>query len=232
MSRIIGAILLVLAGFAAAAQTPLTGRVLAQGSRQPLPQATVQVVGQPITAVTDEAGRFTLSLPAATPNAVLAFSHLGYQSLSVPARQLGAEVALQEQSYLLGEVQVSYGQLRRRLLRQWQLAPASIDTLVAATLREAYRQNPRVGAEWAANCASLREAFARGRYEFRDNGVLRGKGDLARGRGRWQLDEATGALTVENMGGGLRSATVQELTAERLVLQRPGVPPLVLLPVK
>jgi hypothetical protein len=225
-----GALLLSAATTAAWAQHVVQGRVLALGSQAPLAQVTVRVVGQPLTVVTDEAGRFSLSLPDATPNAVLAFSHLGFEPRSVPAAQLAAPVVLTEQSYLIGEVQVGYEQLRQRLLGRWQLAPASVDSIVARTLREATRHNPRVGAEWTAMRASLHRAIASARYEFRDNGVLRGKGELARGRGRWQLDETTRALTVQNIGGGLRSATVQELTAERMVLHEPDKPLLVLIP--
>lgn len=205
---------------AALAQRPVSGRVVAQGSKEPLPQATVRVEGQPTTVLTDKAGRFSLVVP--TDGAQLTVSHLGYQPLTVPAAQLGPDVALTEQSYLIGEVQISYVQLQKLLLREWRIAPASLDEATRVITARAQARDPKKAEMLAKNPDAVRKIVEMARYEFRENGVVKTKLLMAGHKRRWQLDEANRTLTVVDDDGGERKIDVVELTADRLVLKIPG----------
>ncbi|MEJ7663486.1 MAG: carboxypeptidase-like regulatory domain-containing protein [Hymenobacter sp.] len=110
---------------AAAAQTA-TGRVVASSTGAPLPQTTVRFAGQPAGTSTDEAGSFRLPLAGAAPAARLVISHLGYQSQTLPVSQLGPAVALEELSYQIGEVLVTYESVRKLLLKSGRLTKARL----------------------------------------------------------------------------------------------------------
>ncbi|WP_165903640.1 carboxypeptidase-like regulatory domain-containing protein [Hymenobacter gummosus] len=201
----------------ALAQRTVSGRVTAQATKEALPQVTVRVEGQPGGVVTDKNGRFSLTLPG--NEAQLTFSHLGYQPLMVPAAQLGAEVSLAEQRYLIGEVQVSYVQLQKLLLRQWRIAPASLDDAARLITARAQARDPKKAATLAQNPDAVRKVMEMARYEFRANGVVKTKLLVAGHKLRWQLDEDTRTLTVIDEEGGERKIGVVELTSERLVLK-------------
>ncbi|MCC3158952.1 carboxypeptidase-like regulatory domain-containing protein [Hymenobacter sp. 15J16-1T3B] len=199
------------------AQRVVSGRVVAQGSNEPLPQVTVRVEGQPTTVVTDKAGRFSLTVP--TDAATLAFSHVGYQALSSPAAQLGPDVALAEQRYVIGEVQISYVQLQKLLLRQWRIAPASIDAAAQLITARMQARDPKKAETLAQNPDAVRRVMEMARYDFRPDGVVKAKLLLASNKMHWQLDEETRTLTVVNDEGTERKISVVDLTADRLVLK-------------
>lgn len=100
----------------AAAQAPLTGRVLAAASGQPVAFATVGVKGHSVGSTTDEAGRFAFALPAAVAAAdSVIISCIGYRAQRLTVGQLqsspGAVWPLQPQAQALREVQVRHGRL-------------------------------------------------------------------------------------------------------------------------
>jgi hypothetical protein len=212
-------LLLSLSASAAVAQRQVSGQVLAQSSGQPLPQVTVRVEGQPTSAsTTNDAGRFSLTLPAA-PDAKVIFSHVGYQPLTVPTAQLGATVTLEEQRYIIGEVQVSYVQLQKLLLREWRIAPSSLEAAGQLMTARVHARDPKKAETLAKNPEALRKVMDMLRYEFRPNGIVKTKLLMAGHKLRWQLDEETRTLTVVDEEGGERKISVVELTADRLVLK-------------
>ncbi|GAA4385943.1 carboxypeptidase-like regulatory domain-containing protein [Hymenobacter koreensis] len=215
-------LLLALLNTAALAQQVVSGRVIARSTKEPLAQVTVRVEDQKTSAVSDEKGRFSLRLPTASPNAKLTFSHLGFQPLTLPAAQIGTEVALEEQSYLIGEVQVSYVQLQKLLLRQWRIAPASLDAAAQQITARMQAKDPKKAETLAKNPEAVRKVMDMARYEFRPNGIVKTKLLIAGHKLRWQLDEETRTLTIVDEEGGSRKINVKELTADRLVLQTPG----------
>lgn len=219
-SQLLRLLLFYLLPVVALAQQPVRGRVTARDTRQPLPQATVRVEGQAASTVTDKDGRFTLNVP--TADAALTISHVGYQPLTVPAAQLGAEVALEEQRYLIGEVQISYVQLQKLLLREWRVAPTSLDEAARIVTARAVARDPKKAEMLTKNPDAVRRVMEMARYEFRENGVVKTKLLLAGSKRRWQLDEANHTLTVIDDDGGERKIDVVELTAERLVLKSAG----------
>jgi len=217
-------LLLMLLGAAglARAQAPATGRVVAAGTGVPLPQATVRLAGPASAGTsTDEAGRFTLPLPTGTDprTARLVFSHLGYQSREVPATQLGTNVALEEQTYQIGEVAVTYTSVRKLLVRTWRLADESL-AAAAQDLLQSGRQQGLKGIEWVARHPDeLREVLQKARFTFQPDGTLKVKIMLFGAKGQWVLDEQSRTLTVRNRTGSSSSTdTVVELSADRLVL--------------
>lgn len=219
MFRIPSLLLFLCIASSALAQRVVSGRVVAQGSKEPLPQATVRVEGQPTTVLTDKAGRFSLTVP--TDAATLTVSHLGYQPLTVPAAQLGAEVALPEQSYLIGEVQINYVQLQKLLLRQWKVAPTSLDDaarLVTARTRAKSGDKAEI---LEKNPDAVRRIMETARFDFRPDGIVKTKMLLSGSKLRWALDEDKRVLTVINTEGEERAIKVVELTADRLVLLSP-----------
>lgn len=212
--------LLLLLTSVAAAQTPVAGRVRAAGSHQPLSLVTVQASGRTL-GTTDEAGRFSFMLPADVTSPTLTFSHLGYQPLTLPATQLGPDVELREQSYLIGEVEVSYGRLRQLLLRRWKLDSACVAGMVRKNVDEQCARNPTFAPRREEMYRSLFQSVAGQRREYRDKGVVKTWGGIGgtSSRLRWQFDEATRTINVE-AAAGTKPTTVLELTAERLVVQR------------
>ncbi|GAB3833237.1 carboxypeptidase-like regulatory domain-containing protein [Hymenobacter jeollabukensis] len=219
MLRFASLLLFLSLATSALAQRVVSGRVVAQTTKEPLAEVTVRVAGQPGAVVTDKAGRFSLTVPAAeTP---LSFSHLGFQPVTVPAGQLGPEVGLAEQSYLIGEVQISYVQLQKLLLRQWRIAPASLDAaarLVTARTRAKSGDKAEV---LEKNPDAVRRIMESARFDFRPDGIVKTKMMVVSHKLRWQLDEENRTLTVVDEEGGQRAIRVLELTAERMTLLSP-----------
>jgi TonB-linked SusC/RagA family outer membrane protein len=103
---LVGSILLTCLLTAGRAQdSRINGRVTATGG-EPLPGANVVIKGSATGTITDQNGEFALS---AEPGQILVFSFLGYQSqeIEVKADQRVLNVALAEDSRLLGEVVVT-----------------------------------------------------------------------------------------------------------------------------
>lgn len=66
----------------------VAGQVLAQGSRAPVPFVNIGIRGKNIGTAADEAGRFSLPVPASRANDTLTFSAVGYQEQAVSIHQL------------------------------------------------------------------------------------------------------------------------------------------------
>ena len=133
-NRLLACLVALLPLAVAQAQTA-TGRVVAQATGTPLSHTTVRLDGQPVGTSTDEDGRFRLPVAGAAPDAPLLISHLGYQSRTLPLNQLGPTVVLEELSYQIGEVLVTYESIRKLLLRKWKIDQGSVvavaDNLIA-----------------------------------------------------------------------------------------------------
>ncbi|NML64633.1 carboxypeptidase-like regulatory domain-containing protein [Hymenobacter sp. RP-2-7] len=93
-----------------------TLRVLSHQSGQPIPYASVGVVGRPLGTVADAQGSFMLARVGAAPTDTVVVSCVGYQSrrlLAADLRQLH-ELALTPQPQALAEVQVRGDTWQRR----------------------------------------------------------------------------------------------------------------------
>ena len=86
------------------AQTTITGSVVTQEDGEPIMGATIRIVGTQQGTVTDDNGRFSLSVP--NSNADLQVSYLGYVTKTVRARN-GMTVTLVSDDNLLDEVVVT-----------------------------------------------------------------------------------------------------------------------------
>lgn len=205
-------------GAARAQSGAVSGRVVAGGNGSPLAQATVRLDGQPAGTHTDEAGRFTLALAGAAPAAKLVFSHLGYETQVLPVDQLPAEVKLEELSYQIGEVVVTYTDLRRLLVRKWKIDEGSLDAAGQRLLAELQKRDPAKAAKLAKNPDAVRSVLKMARYDFRDDGTVKVKILLFGAKREWKLDEAQRTLTVLDADDHRNTVAVTELTADRLVL--------------
>ncbi|MDO7886277.1 carboxypeptidase-like regulatory domain-containing protein [Hymenobacter cheonanensis] len=156
--RLLISLLALLLPLAAAAQTA-SGRVIVRSTGAPLPQATVRLDGQPAGTSTDAAGHFSLPLGGAPPTARLIISHLGYQSQALPLGQLGAPVALEELTYQIGEVVVTYESIRKLLLRKWKIDDGSIvavaDNFIADLHKNRFAQGKEVSRKPQRRALSL-----------------------------------------------------------------------------
>jgi len=67
------------------AQTPisLSGKVIDKNTGEPLPYATIQLVGTSMGTITNQVGDFVFRIPTATSNPVVNFSYVGYQSVKL-----------------------------------------------------------------------------------------------------------------------------------------------------
>lgn len=221
--RLLAGLLALLLPLAAAAQTA-SGRVVIRSTGAPLPQATVRLDGQPTGTTTDEAGRFSLPLGGAAPTARLIISHLGYQSQVLPASQLGAPVALEELSYQIGEVLVTYESVRKLLLKKWKIDDGSI-VAVADNLIADLHQTDSVKAEkLLQNPSALRAVLKLARLVFLDDGTVKVRMMVFGSKAKWQLDEVQRTLHVVGSKGHDESLTVVELTANRLIIHDAATP--------
>lgn len=209
--------LLALLPLAAAAQTA-SGRVVARRTGAPLPQATVRLEGQPTGTSTDEAGRFSLPLGGAAPTARLLISHLGYQAQTLPASQLGAPVALEELTYQVGEVVVTYESVRKLLLRKWKLDESSLVAAADNLLADVEKTDPARAEKLRQNPSSLRSVLKLARLQFLNDGTVKVKLLLFGSKAQWQLDEVQRTLHVVGSRGNDEALTVVELTTARLII--------------
>lgn len=217
-TRFVVALLALLLPLAAAAQTA-SGRVVARGTGAPLPQATVRLDGQPAGTTTDEAGRFSLPLGGAAPTARLLISHLGYQSQSLPLSQLGPPVALEELSYQIGEVTVTYESIRKLLLKKWKIDEGSLVAVADNVIADLHQTDSLKANKLLQNPGSLRAALKLARLVFLANGTVKVKMLVFGSKGQWQLDEVQRTLHVVGSKGNAEVLTVIELSANRLIIQ-------------
>jgi hypothetical protein len=212
------ALLLALLPLTAVAQTA-SGRVLAQGTGAPLPQATVRLDGQPAGTSTDEAGRFSLPLGGAAPNARVIISHLGYQSQALSISQLGSPVVLEELSYQIGEVVVTYESVRKLLLKKWRIDDGSLVAVADNLIADLQKTDSLRAKKLLENPSSLRSVLKLARLLFMDDGTVKVKLMMFGSKARWQLDEVQRTLHVVGTKGNDDAMTVVELTANRLVIR-------------
>jgi hypothetical protein len=100
----------------AAQPTPLPIQVVDIQSQQPVPYASVGVVGRPLGTVADAKGGFMLARVGAAATDTVVVSCVGYQSRRLLVADLGKlpELALTPQAAALQEVQVKAGTWKRR----------------------------------------------------------------------------------------------------------------------
>ncbi len=216
-------LLALLPALVAQAQQPpavvATGRVVAKATGAPLSQTTVRLDGQPGGVSTDEAGRFRLPLAGAPADARLVVSRLGYQSQTLPVAQLGTEVQLEEMSYQIGEVLVTYERIRKLLLRKWRIDEASLDVIGQRIIASTQKRDSAKAARMARDPEALRKVLRLARYIFHDDGSVKARVLLFGSTGTWQLDEQSRKLRITNAKGQEALRDVVELTEQRLVLQ-------------
>lgn len=209
--------LLALLPLAAAAQTA-SGRVVAHSTGSPLPQATVRLDGQSAGTSTDDAGRFSLPLLGAAPTARLIISHLGYQSQALPISQLEAPVALEELSYQIGEVMVTYESIRKLLLKKWKIDEGSLVAVADNVIADLQQTDSLKAKKLLQNPGSLRSVLKLARLQFLDDGTVKVKMLLFGSKGKWQLDEVQRTLHVVGSKGNDEAMAVVELTTNRLII--------------
>ncbi|HEX5154286.1 MAG TPA: SusC/RagA family TonB-linked outer membrane protein [Parafilimonas sp.] len=87
--------------------TVVTGIVVADSTLVPLAHATINIKGTPVTAATDESGRFSIALPA--EGAKLIISYVGYVTQTIPVNSnmnLPITIKLKEAPHELSEVTI------------------------------------------------------------------------------------------------------------------------------
>ena len=216
-NRLLACLVALLPLAVAQAQTA-TGRVVAQATGTPLSHTTVRLDGQPVGTRTDEDGRFRLPVAGAAPDAPLLISHLGYQSRTLPLNQLGPTVALEELSYQIGEVLVTYESIRKLLLRKWKIDQGSVVAVADNFIADLQQTDSLRAKKLLQNPTSLRAVLKIGRIVFLPNGTVKTKLWLFGASGKWQLDEGQHTLHVVGSKGTADTMTVIELTANRLVI--------------
>lgn len=216
--RLLTCLLALLLPLAAAAQTA-SGRVVARGTGAPLPQATVRLDGQPTGTSTDEAGRFSLPLGGAPPTARLIISHLGYQAQTLPASQLGTPVALEELSYQIGEVLVTYESIRKLLLKKWKIDDGSIVAVADNFIADLQKTDSLKAKKFLENPSGVRSMLKLARLQFLADGTVKVKLMIFGSKAKWQLDEGQRTLHVVGSRGNDEALTVVELTANRLIIR-------------
>lgn len=155
LSRFLGCLFVLLPLAIVHAQTA-TGRIVTQTTGTPLPYTTVRFDGQSVGTRTDETGRFRLVVAGAAPDARLIISHLGYESRTLPLSQLGPTVALEELSYQIGEVLMTYESVRKRLLRNWKVDEGSVVAVADNIIADAQEKDSLKAQKLLQSTTSLR----------------------------------------------------------------------------
>ncbi len=203
---------------AARAQTA-TGRVVSRATGAPLPSTTVRLDGQSAGTLTDTDGRFRLPVAGAAPGARLVISHLGYQAQTLPLDKLGPSVALTEFSYQIGEVLVTYENIRKLLLKKWKIDERAIPAVADNLLADLQQTDSVKAKRLRQNPSSLRAMLKLARLVFLPDGTVKTRLWLFGASGRWEFDEEQRTLRVVGAKGEADMMTVVELTATRLVVR-------------
>lgn len=115
--RNIGLIIFLIIGFPAFSQSDLTitGIVVNKENKEPLPFATVGVLGSPHGTVSNPEGQFSFFLPNKYVDDTLTISYVGFESFRMPIKEIirkdNLVVSLKESITLLDEVEVNSEQL-------------------------------------------------------------------------------------------------------------------------
>ncbi len=96
---------------AALAQTKVSGTVFSQDDNEPVVGATVLVVGTQVGTVTDDKGRFSLTVPAG--KSILRISYIGMEPLEVSARPNMRIMLTNDQQALDEVIVVAYGTAKK-----------------------------------------------------------------------------------------------------------------------
>src|SRR5947207_9270017 len=130
--------LLLLCATAARAQQPISGRVTAAGSGEPIAGAYVRLRGHSASVRTDASGRYTLAVPSAS--GVLVFSRIGFASREVPfENQAVVDAVLSPAAIELDQlVVVGYGEKSRATLTE------SVGTISSDEIRQIPATSPDV----------------------------------------------------------------------------------------
>jgi TonB-linked SusC/RagA family outer membrane protein len=90
----------------------VTGTVIGQDDRQPLPGVSIRLKGSQVGAQTDVSGKYSIQVSGNNP--VLVFSFIGYASKEVPAGSSGAiNITLASDAAQLGEIVVTANAIKR-----------------------------------------------------------------------------------------------------------------------
>ncbi len=111
MSKYLLCILALVAGGVHAQQITITGKVIDLETKEPLPFASVGIVGKPIGLITNEQGEFDFHIPADFRNDIIGVNMLGYKIYEAPVWSLLTTqpviIEMQAVSFLLKEVVVT-----------------------------------------------------------------------------------------------------------------------------
>lgn len=108
MKNLVSFIILTISILALSAQTnlfTLTGKVVEEDGKTPLPYANVMLKGTPYGDITNTKGVFRFSVPAVdTANGTVQISFVGYQTKTVAVKDLGKPIRLKNNAIELKEV--------------------------------------------------------------------------------------------------------------------------------
>lgn len=113
MKGFLSVLLLAIAGLINAQQITITGKIVDQGSKEPLPFASVFISGKPIGVISNSQGEFDFHIPADMRNDILAVSMIGYKTYEAPVWSVlngttgSIQIEMQTASVLLKEVVVT-----------------------------------------------------------------------------------------------------------------------------
>ncbi len=89
------------------AQKVMYSGTVVNKNNEPLEAVTVNVKGAKLTAITNQEGKFTISVP--TDHPVFIFSHIGYKTTEVTGNSLVLQIIMEENTVTIKGVTVSTG---------------------------------------------------------------------------------------------------------------------------
>jgi hypothetical protein len=122
-----------------AQQITITGKVVDRETKEPLPFASIGIIGKPIGLISNEQGEFDFHIPGELRNDIIAVSMLGYKSYEAPVWSLIAPgnvvIEMQAAAILLQEVVITdslkAGEIMRlalsRIEQNYPMEPFQLD---------------------------------------------------------------------------------------------------------
>src|SRR5579859_1391503 len=94
-----------------AQQITITGKVVDRETKEPLPFASIGIIGKPIGLISNEQGEFDFHIPGELRNDIIAINMLGYKTYEAPVWSLispdAVLIEMQAAAILLKEVVIT-----------------------------------------------------------------------------------------------------------------------------
>jgi len=160
------------------AQISITGKVIDQKTKEPLPYVYIKVQDVALGTVTEGDGIFSIKLPKQYEDKLLEFSYLGYETFSESVKNLQRKdivtIEMKTEATVLDEIVVVPKKLPkakvilRRVLNNVEKNYSDFSTLIHGYYRETIKENGAYIKFTDAACSYYSAPYAKQNYKWKD----------------------------------------------------------------